>query len=109
VSKGTVPQGVTRVVAYLKPINMRTACETLRIICCNELDLVPDTQTAFIFMNKARDSLLLYYADESGDHTLLKKQDKNMLMLPAAAASGAPFVTLSPSVLPKLFGSTPAA
>lgn len=103
-ARGTVPTSATRVVVYLKPINMRTACERLRVLCCNELDMVPDASTAFVFMNKARDSLLLYYADKSGDHTLIKKLDKNLLMLPSAAPGGAPYVSMSPSILPKLFG-----
>ena len=104
VSKGSVPPSATRVIVYLKPINMRTACETLRTICCNELDMLPDADTAFVFVNKARDSLLLYYADPSGDHTLIKKMDKNLLMLPSASPSGAPYVSMSASILSKLFG-----
>lgn len=102
--KTSIISTAKRVVVYLKPINMRTACETLRTICCNELDIVPDAETAFVFVNKARDSLLLYYADKAGDHTLLKKMDKNLLMLPPAPPGGAPFVDMSPAVLPKLFG-----
>lgn len=102
--KASIPTTATRVVVYLKPINMRTACETLRTICCNELDMVPDAHTAFVFVNKARDSLLLYYADKAGDHTLLKKMDKNLLMLPSAAPGGAAYVSMGPEVLPKLFG-----
>jgi hypothetical protein len=104
VAKGSIPTTATRVVVYLKPINMRTACETLRTICCNELDMLPDAETAFVFMNKARDSLLLYYADDMGDHTLIKKMDKNLLTLPLLPAGGAPYVNMSPSILPKLFG-----
>jgi len=104
VLKGSIPTTATRVVVYLKPINMRTACETLRTICCNELDMLPDAETAFVFVNKARDSELLYYADTTGDHTLLKKMDKNMLMLPSMPAGGAPYVSMSASILPKLFG-----
>ena len=103
-AKGKVPTSATRVVVYLKPISMRTACQSLRLLCCNELDMLPDASTAFVFMNKARDSLLLYYADQTGDHTLIKKMDKNLLMLPAAAPGGAPYVSMSPSILPKLFG-----
>ena len=102
--KASVPTSATRVIVYLKPINMRTACETLRIICCNELDIVPDASTAFVFVNKTGDSLLLYYADATGDHTLLKKAAKNLLLLPSAPHAGAPYVSMSPSVLPKLFG-----
>ena len=104
VAKASVPTSATRVVVYLKPINMRTACETLRTICCNELDMVPDASTAFVFVNKAGDSLLLYYADKAGDHTLLKKADKSLLMLPSAGQGGAAYVNMSPAMLPKLFG-----
>jgi len=40
-----------------------------------------------------------------GDETIMKKLDKGAFLLPAPDAEGAPFVTLRPSMLPRLFRS----
>ena len=56
-----------------------------------------------MFTNRARDCLLMYFEDESGDQTLTKKLEKGAFLLPAPDREGADFVIMKPSILPRLF------
>lgn len=99
------PPSATRIVIYLKPVSMRWGETKLRAFCRDELGLEPDPFTAFLFTNKARDCLLLYSADSTGDQVLIKKLEKGAFLLPAAPPDGAPFVTMTYKMLPRLFRS----
>ena len=59
--------------------------------------------TCFLFVNRRRDTLLMYFLGFDGDETIMKKLDKGAFLLPAPDAKGAPFVILRPSMLPRLF------
>ncbi len=58
----------------------------------------PDSRTCFLFVNARRDTLLLYFVDNDGDQTLLKRADKGSFLLPAPDAAGAQFVRGGPVV-----------
>ena len=88
---------------YLKPINVRLGPAKLRELCVETLGVEPDTRTAFVFTNKARDCLLMYFADESGDQTLVKKLEKGAFLLPVPDREGAELVTMKPKMLSRLF------
>ena len=103
--QGLIPARARRVVVYLKPINMRWGPAKLREFCGETLAMVPDASTVFLFANKNQDCLLMYFADEAGDQTLMKKLDKGAFLLPAPERDGAAFVIMKPSILPRLFRS----
>ncbi len=98
-----LPTPATRVVVYLKPINLRWGPAKLRELCVETIGIEPDNRTAFLFTNKSRDCLLMFFADES----MLKKLDKGAFLLPAPDSDGAEFVTMKASMLPRLFRAGP--
>jgi len=100
-----LPASATRVVVYLKPVNMRLGPAKLRELCIETMGIEPDARTAFLFTSKSRDSLLMYFEDESGDQTLLKELEKGAFLLPAPKTEGAEFVIMRPKVLSRLFRS----
>lgn len=100
-----LPKSATRVVVYLEPINMRWGPERLGRFCREVIGVEPDQSTCFLFVNRRRDTLLLYFLRFDGDETLMRKLDKGAFLLPAPDAEGAPFVILRPSMLPRLFRS----
>ena len=69
------------------------------------LQVEPDPFTCFLFVNRSRDTLLMYFVGSDGDQTLLKKLDKGAFLLPAPDADGAPVAILRPSMLSRLFRS----
>lgn len=100
-----LPKSSTRVVVYLEPINVRWGARKLDALCREVMHIEPDASTCFLFANRRRDTLLLYFLDHDGDQTVTKKLDKGSFLLPAPAPEGAPFVILRPSVLPRMFRS----
>ena len=102
-----LPASATRVVVYLTPINMRLGPAKLRELCGETIGIAPNASTAFLFTNKAQDCLLMYFTDESGDQTLIKKLDKGAFLLPAPDGEGREFVIMKASMLPRLFRSGP--
>jgi hypothetical protein len=100
-----LPASATRVVVYLEPINMRWGPDRLGAFCREVIGVEPDQSTCFLFVNRQRDTLLMYFLGFDGDQTLMKKLDKGAFLLPAPDADGKPFVILRPSMLPRLFRS----
>jgi hypothetical protein len=100
-----IPANLKRVVVYLQPINMRWGTTKLRALCRDELGIEPDSATAFLFVNKDHDSLMLYSADPNGDRTLMKKIEKGAFMMPAPRPGGEPFIIMRPSILSTMFRS----
>lgn len=100
-----LPRNLKRVVVYLQPINMRWGTTKLRSLCRKELGMEPNASTAFLFVNKSHDCLLLYSIDSDGDRTLAKKIEKGAFIVPAPEDDGSPFVILRPSILARLFKS----
>jgi hypothetical protein len=87
VIKHLIPASTKRIVVYLRPISMRWGATKLRALCRNEIGIKPDLSTAFLFVNKTHDSLLLYAMTEDGDQTLTKKLDKGTFIVPTAGFS----------------------
>jgi transposase len=100
-----LPRNLKRVVVYLQPINMRWGTTKLRSLCREELGMEPNASTAFLFVNKSHDCLLLYSIDADGDRTVTKKLEKGAFIVPAPEADGSPFVIWRPSILQRLFKS----
>jgi hypothetical protein len=100
-----LPRNLKRLVVYLPPINMRWGTTKLRSLCREELGMEPDTSTAFLFVNKSHDCLLLYSIDADGDRTVTKKLEKGAFIVPAPKDGRSPFVILRPTMLSRLFKS----
>ena len=77
----------------------------LRSLCRDELRIDPDSSTAFLFVNKSHDCLLLYSTDSNGDRTLTKKLEKGAFIMPAPEPDGAPFIIMRPAILSRMFRS----
>jgi IS66 Orf2 like protein len=103
--KQLMPANLKRVVVYLQPISMRWGTTKLRALCEEELGIEPDSTTAFLFVNKSHDSLLLYSMDPDGDRTLMKKIEKGAFMMPAPGPDGASFIIMRPAILSRMFRS----
>jgi hypothetical protein len=98
-----IPTSATRVVIYLEPVNVRWGVDKLRVFCRDEMRMEPNDSTCFLFVNRARDTLLLYHLGYTGEQTLIKKLDKGSFVLPAPEENGRPFVVLRPAMLRRLF------
>ena len=101
--KHLMPANLKRVVVYLQPISMRWGATKLRSLCRDKLGIEPDSSTAFLFVNKSHDCLLLYSTHPDGDQTLTKKIEKGAFIMPAPG--GALFITMRPSILSRMFRS----
>ncbi|HEY8943867.1 MAG TPA: IS66 family insertion sequence element accessory protein TnpB [Polyangiaceae bacterium] len=100
-----IPTSATRVVVYLQPVSMRWGVDKLRVFCRDEMRIEPNDSTCFLFVNRSRDTLLLYHLGFTGEQTLIKKLDKGSFLLPAPEEEGRPFVILRPVALKRLFRS----
>ncbi len=98
-----LPQSATRVVVYLNPIRVRWGAKKLGMLCREVVGIEPDPFTCFLFVNRDRDTLLMYFVGRDGEQTLMKKLDKGAFLLPAPEADGTPFVVLRPAVLSRMF------
>ena len=103
--KQLLPANLQRVVRYLQPISMRGGATKLRSLCRNELGIVPDPSTAFLFVNRSHDCLMLYSTDSDGDRTFTKKIEKGAFIVPGPGPDGSPFAIMRPSVLSRMFRS----
>lgn len=99
-----LPKEVTRIVVYPEPINVRWGAKKLGTFCREVMHIEPDDTTCFLFVNRRRDTLLMYFVSRGGDEqTLLKRLEKGSFLLPAPDPDGPPFVILRPSMLARLF------
>ena len=103
--KYLLPANLKRIVVHHQPISMRWGTTKLRSLCRDELGFEPDPSTAFLFVNKGHDCLLLYSTDPNGDRTLTKRIEKGAFIMPAPAPDGAPFTIVRPSILSRMFRS----
>lgn len=89
---------------YQKPINMRFGEKKLLEICRFELKREPKVNELFLFHNSRRDTLKLFWVDETGSQELSKSVPRGGFLLPAPKP-GEPFVELQRSKLSSLFRS----
>ncbi len=98
-----LPNWITKVVVALEPISMRLGSDKLATRCREVLRVEPNEDTCFIFANRQRDTLLMYFRAPSGDEITMKRLDKGSFILPAPTESGTPYVIMRPAMLPRLF------
>jgi hypothetical protein len=98
-----LPKSAKRVVLYLQPFNLRLGPEKLATFCRDIIRIEPDDKTCFMFVNRKRDTMLMYFLGHDGGQTLTKKLDRGSFLLPAPSEDATSFVVLRPSALPRLF------
>jgi hypothetical protein len=72
-------------------------------LCRDELGILPDSSTAFLFANKSHDCLLLYWTDASGERLLTKTITKGAFMMTVREPGGPPLITMRPLILSRMF------
>jgi hypothetical protein len=82
---------------------MRWGERKLTEVCKDHLQIVPEIGDAFLFFNRKRDTLKLFYRDEMGSSELSKLMPKGGFILPAPMESEM-FVKISPKLVPRVFG-----
>jgi IS66 Orf2 like protein len=100
-----LPNWITKVVVALEPISMRLGSDKLAARCRDVLHIEPDEDTCFIFSNRQKDTLLMYFRAPGGDEIMMKRLEKGAFILPAQTESRLPYVIMRPSMIPRLFRS----
>lgn len=77
-----LPQGVTHVFLYADPINMRWSEKKITSICVDEIGVDPAGGGVFLFYNRAKDQLRLFFLDDEGSQMLTKYLPENAFVLP---------------------------
>jgi transposase len=73
-----------RVYMYTKPINMQWGPVKLSRLCTEEIGIDPKTGAVFLFFNKAKDKLKVFFLDDEGSQELMKVMPKGGFMVPVA-------------------------
>jgi transposase len=89
---------------YQKPISMRFGERKLIEICRAALDREPRVNELFLFYNRTRDTLKLFWLDGTGSQEVSKSVPRGGFLLPAPKA-GETFVKLERAKLSALFRS----
>ncbi len=97
-----LPPGVTHVHLYAAPISMRWGERKLTQICTEEIGIDPSTGGVFLFHNRAKDQIRLFFLDASGCQMLTKYLPDNAFLLPVAE-EGKHSMEVPVSMLPALF------
>ena len=72
--------------AYLcqKPINMRWGDKKLTAMCKESLGVEPTPGVAFLFFNRKKDSLKLFFRDQRGPNDVQKWMPRGGFLLPTS-------------------------
>jgi len=93
-----LPQHAKRVLICRQPISMRLGHDRLAELC-GKMGRDPKKGDVFLFFNRSKDSIKLYFQDARGDQSLTKKLDRGGFLLPAGN-SHEPFSEISARRLP---------
>jgi transposase len=77
-----LPSGVSHVHLYSAPIGMRWGEKKLTQICRDEIGIDPTSGDVFLFHNRAKDQIRLFFLDSDGCQMLTKFMPKNAFLLP---------------------------
>jgi len=89
---------------YQKPISLRVGEQRLIELCRTELNREPDIDELFLFYNRKRDTLKLFWLTGTGTQEISKMLPRGGFLLPAPQ-SGHTFVRIERSKLNSLFRS----
>lgn len=98
-----LPKDAKKALVYLLPISMRYGPEKLRALIGETLNTDVEDQTAYVFTNAKRDSLLVYWLDHDGEQTMQQRLDKGGFALPELFADGLPWASIESKKLRGLF------
>lgn len=93
---------VTHVHMYAEPIRMSWGEKKLETLCKEEIGIDPADGGVFLFYNRAKDQIRLFFLDADGCQMLTKLLPKNAFLLPVAA-DGERSVEIPASMLATLF------
>lgn len=77
-----LPAGVRHVHLYADPINMRWGDNKLAALCREDIGIDPDGGAVFLFHNRKKDQLRLFFLDEDGAQSLTKLLPDHTFVLP---------------------------
>lgn len=100
-----MPSSVSQLVVYPDPVDTRWGPDRLRAFCQEEIDIEPDASTGFIFTNRRKDRLLMYYVTENGDGVMLKKLERGAFLMPAPTPDGNRWIAMKAAMAARLFRS----
>ena len=87
---------------YTKPVSMRLGELKLIELCRKDMEIDPHNGDVFLFFNKAKDKLKLFYLDENGSQEMMKVLPKGGFILPVAN-NDQKFLKIEASKLSSLF------
>lgn len=87
---------------YSLPINLRWGEDKLIELCKTEMGLDPKQGGVYLFFNRKKDQMKLFFCDDTGSQELLKVLPKGGFLLPASSPSER-FIKISIAKLNSLF------
>lgn len=87
---------------YPKSVNMKWGKNKLIEICIHEMGMDPANKDLFLFFNKEKDKLKLFFLDADGSQEIMKVLPKGGFMMPVAMY-GEKCIRLEASKLQSLF------
>lgn len=98
----SLPPGVTHVHLYAEPIHMSWGEKKLEQLCREEIGIDPADGGVFLFHNRAKDQIRLFFLEDDGCRMITKLLPKNAFLLPVVA-EGERSMEISVSMLATLF------
>lgn len=98
----SLPSNITRVHMYAEPINMSWGEKKLVQLCKQEIGIDPADGDVFLFFNRAKDQIRLFFLDADGCQMLTKALPESAFLLPVAA-EGERSMEIPASMLATLF------
>jgi len=77
-----LPSSVRHVHLFADPINMRWGEKKLGQLCRVEMGIDPDNGDVFLFHNRKKDQIRLFFLDDRGCQMLTKFLPENAFLLP---------------------------
>lgn len=97
-----LPPGVTHVHLYADPIRMNWGEKKLEQLCREEIGIDPADGDVFLFYNRSKDQIRLFFLDADGCQMVTKLLPKNAFLLPVVP-EGERSTEISASMLATLF------
>ncbi|MCC7071774.1 MAG: IS66 family insertion sequence element accessory protein TnpB [Deltaproteobacteria bacterium] len=96
-----LPKNAKRALFYLLPIRMSWGPKKLKAIIDETLSEGVDDDTAYVFTNSKRDSLLVYWRTDNGEQTMQRQAQEGAFVYPGYA-DGLPWASVESKSLRNL-------
>lgn len=100
-----LPPGVRHLHLYADPINLRWGETKLGQLCRDEMGIDPDDGGVFLFHNRKKDQIKLFFLDDRGCQMLTKYLPDSAFLLPVVP-EGERSTEIPASLLKSLFKQT---